>query len=400
MKLAVVLSHPVQYYSPWFRWIAARTALRLRVFYLWDAGCRPRHDPGFGHTLVWDTDLLSGYEHEFVPNLSAHPSTNTFSGLRNPDLPARLTAFQPDAVLLFGYNYRTHLALIARRAAGLLRTPLLFRGDSHLLGGAPSRSPAAAAIKRLALRALYSRFAAFLAVGSANRDYFRHYGVPDKKIFDAPHCVNQEHFTVTPARLASAAALRARLGIAPDDRVILFAGKFTAKKRPDLLLAAFLQTAPAAGAHLILAGDGPLADTLRQHANDDPRVHFLPFANQSEMPAIYLAGDVFALPSQGRHETWGLAVNESMHLARPALVSDVVGCQRDLVIPGQTGWVFPADHPDALAATLRDILALPASELTRIGAAAQSRAARCSYAAATDGLLAVLASISNSNLKP
>jgi len=33
-RLAIVLSHPVQYYSPWFRWLRNNTALEFKVFYL------------------------------------------------------------------------------------------------------------------------------------------------------------------------------------------------------------------------------------------------------------------------------------------------------------------------------------------------------------------------------
>jgi glycosyltransferase involved in cell wall biosynthesis len=49
------------------------------------------------------------------------------------------------------------------------------------------------------------------------------------------------------------------------------------------------------------------------------------------MPARYLLADLFVLASRGLYETWGLAVNEAMHMGVPALVSDRVGCQRDLV---------------------------------------------------------------------
>ncbi|HEY9250900.1 MAG TPA: hypothetical protein VIO38_17285, partial [Rariglobus sp.] len=68
-RLAVVVSHPIQYYSPWFRWMSAH-GWTLRVFYLWDFGVAGREDPEFGRTVVWDVDLLSGHEHEFVPNIA------------------------------------------------------------------------------------------------------------------------------------------------------------------------------------------------------------------------------------------------------------------------------------------------------------------------------------------
>ena len=378
-RLAVIVTHPIQYYTPWYRQIAATGAVDLRVFFLSDHGVRPALDRQFGQSFAWDTDLLSGFAHEFVPNTADRPDVTRFAGLRNPSLRPRLRAFAPDSILLFGYNYRPHLSIILQRPA-----PLLFRGDSHLLG-APRPSPA----KRLALRLLYSRFAAFLPVGAANEDYFTFYGVPRGKLFRAPHSVDDTHFQSTPDRLAAAAALRAQLGIPEGAPVVLFAGKLIAKKRPELLLAAF-RDAACPDAHLVFSGDGELEPALRQAAADLPQVHFLPFANQQAMPTRYLCGDVLALPSEGRFETWGLAVNEAMHLGRPALISDHVGCHRDLIEPDVTGWVFPAGDRAALAATLRHVLTLPRVELVARGAAARARIAGFTYAAATAGLLSAL----------
>lgn len=379
-RLAVVVSHPIQYYAPWFRRLASEPGLDPRVFHLSDHGVAARPDAQFGTVFAWDTDLLAGYAHEFVPNLARRPDVTRFGGLRNPGLRAALRRFRPDAILLFGYAYRPHLGLILRPPA-----PVIFRGDSHLLGAPPPRG-----VKRLVLRRLYARCAAFLPTGRANTAYFRHYGVPAAKLFPAPHAVDAGHFAATPERLAQAAAERASLGIPAGARVVLFAGKLTAKKRPDLLLAAFVRAA-VADAHLVFAGDGESLAALRAAARDRDRVHFLPFANQSAMPARYLVGDVFVLPSEGRHETWGLAVNEAMHLARPCIVSDHVGCHADLVAPGENGWVFPAGDEAALAAALRAALTLPAARLAACGRAAAARAADFSYAAATAGLRAALA---------
>lgn len=384
-RLAVVVSHPIQYYAPWFQHLASVPGLELKVFYLSDHGVTARRDQQFGDSFAWDTDLLSGYPHVFIPNQATRPDVTRFSGLHNPGLRPALAAFAPDALLLFGYAYRTHVSLLLRPPA-----PVLFRGDSHLLGAPPP-----SATKRLLLRLLYRRCSAFLPVGRANSAYFLHFGVPPARLFPAPHAVNQSHFTVTPERLASAAAQRASLGIPPDAPVVLFAGKLIPKKRPDLLLAAFLEAA-VPGAHLVLSGDGELLPALRDAAQGHPCVHFLPFANQSAMPARYLVGDLFALPSQGRHETWGLAVNEAMHLGRPCLVSDHVGCHLDLITPAsprQTGWVFPANDQTALAAALRSALALGRPALATLGENARNHAAAWSYENATAGLLSALQSL-------
>ncbi len=386
-RLAIVLSHPVQYYSPWFRWLREHTPLEFRVFYLWEFGVTAQRDPQFGATFQWDVDLLAGYESEFVPNVARDPGTHHFGGLDNPGLTARLAAWRPDAVLLFGYNWRSHQRAIwwACRQG----VPLLFRGDSHLLGRA--RLPL---LRRLLLRFLYRQFAAFACVGAANRDYFRALGVPEPKLFFAPHSVDAAHFNPADAATRAAAEqLRGELGLA-GKRVALYAGKFSAAKQPVALLEAFLAVATPEDA-LVFVGDGAEKERLTALAATRPDrcVRFLPFANQSEMPARYLLADLFVLPSRGHYETWGLAVNEAMHLGVPCLVSDLVGCQRDLVQPGETGWVFAAEDPAALAAALRTALRSPSEEMLRLGRNALATASRYTYQQTTDGLLAALASL-------
>lgn len=386
-RLAIVLSHPVQYYSPWFRWLRAHTALEFRVFYLWEFGVTARRDPQFGTTFQWDVDLLAGYDSEFVPNVSPDPGTHHFNGLDNPTLTARLAAWKPGAVLLFGYNWRAHQqALWWARRRGI---PLLFRGDSHLL-----RRASLTFLRRLPLQLLYRQFAAITYVGAANRDYFATLGVPAHRLFFAPHSVNAEHFNPEdPATRAEAGRLRRELGLT-DKRVVLFAGKFSEAKQPVELLAAFLSVATGRDA-LVFVGDGAEKSKLTALAATRPDVHvrFLPFANQSEMPARYRLADIFVLPSKGHYETWGLAVNEAMHLGVPCVVSDVVGCQRDLVTPAETGWVFPAEDPAALAATLTSALRAPAEELRELGDQARARVAGYTYRQTSDGLLTALASL-------
>ena len=385
MRLAIVLSHPTQYYSPWFRWLRTQTALTLRVFYLWEFGVQARRDPRFGATFAWDVDLLSGYESEFVPNVSRRPGTEHFWGLRNPSLAARLAVWRPDALLLFGYAYASHLRTILwARQHGV---PLVFRGDSHFLG-----RPAPAGHRTWLLRLLFRQFAAMTYVGQANRAYFEKLGVPSKKLFFAPHAVNHELFDAhRPEPRAAAVGLRQSLGLSPETRVVLYAGKFHPEKQPLALLDSFLALHPP-GAALVFVGDGEERERLKERAREAPpgTVHFLPFANQSEMPARYLLADIFALPSRGLYETWGLAVNEAMHMGVPCLVSDRVGCQQDLVSDGQTGWVFRAGDRMHLQAKLAEALA---ADLAPFKPQVAARIAGYRYETATSGLLAALQSL-------
>lgn len=395
-RLAVVLSHPTQYYSPWFRWLAAHAPVSLRVFFLWDFGVTAKRDPRFQQVVTWDVDLLSGYESEFVPNESATPGPENFRGFNNPELLPRLEQWRPDAVLLFGYRYLSHLRVI--RWATPRRIPLIFRGDSHRLGrGKPGL------LRATPLRWLFRQFAAVTYVGAANRDYFRTLGVPEDRLFFAPHAVDNTLFDPSrPEHRDAAAALRSRLGIGPGTRVVLFAGKFVPAKQPCELLEAFLEVRPT-GTALLFVGDGPAKPALQAlapGAGDSsvvrgpssvvrgPSIHFLPFANQSEMPARYAAADVFTLPSRGHYETWGLAVNEAMHMGLPCLVSDRVGCQRDLVTDGETGWVFRSDDPADLRAKLA---AASTADLQPFRTRVADRISGYTYREASAGLIRALA---------
>jgi glycosyltransferase involved in cell wall biosynthesis len=391
----VVLSHPTQYYCPWFRWLRTHTTLEFRVFYLWDFGVTTRHDPQFGLPFAWDVDLLAGYDSEFVPNRAARPGTERFWGMRNPALPGRLAAWRPDVILLFGYHYATHLRTIAwGRWHGV---PLVFRGDSHLLG-----QPRPSVLKRLALRMLYSQFTAVTYVGAANRAYFETFGVPADRLHFAPHAVNHEHFDPhLSSHQEAARRLRADLGLAPGRRVVLFAGKLLPRKQPRALLEAFL-SAPPPDTVLLFVGDGEEKTALQARAaqTQDADVRFLPFANQSEMPARYLLADLLVLPSQGNSETWGLAVNEAMHMGIPCLVSDVVGCQRDLVTDGDTGWVFRTGDPTHLRLKLNEALEALSRDAAGWRARVAARIAGYTYAQSTEGLLRAVAATRHPGSNP
>jgi glycosyltransferase involved in cell wall biosynthesis len=384
-RLAIVLSHPTQYYSPWFRWMTAHHAVDLRVFYLWQFGVQATLDQQFKTTFKWDVDLLTGYAHEFVENVASAPGTHHFWGLRNPSLTARLSTWAPDVILLFGYKTAAQLNVI--RWARMHRIPLIFRGDSHLLG---RNRPAWHA--RLALRILYAQFDAITSVGAANREYFKDLGVPDAKLFFAPHAVNDTLFDPTSADThKAAAALRKSMGLSAGTKVVLFAGKFVGAKQPRQLLEAFMAVRPPDAA-LVFVGDGEEKESLHAIARSASpgTVFFLPFANQSEMPSRYLMADIFSLPSRGHYETWGLAVNEAMHMGVPPLVSDRVGCQQDLVTDGETGWVFAAEDYLDLKEKLRIALA---ADLTPVKRRVAERIKGYTYQQATAGLLAAIRSI-------
>ncbi|MFM6175517.1 MAG: glycosyltransferase family 4 protein, partial [Sphaerospermopsis kisseleviana] len=174
-----------------------------------------------------------------------------------------------------------------------------------------------------------------------------------------PHTIEVGRFAEPNEELeAKALAWRRELGIPDDNFVFLYAAKLEPRKRPDRLLESFAK-ADIPNTTLLFVGSGALETELRSQVaggewlvkgngvfeRGTQRVVFVPFQNQSAMPLVYRFGDVLVLPS-GYGETWGLAVNEAQACGRPALVSDCVGCARDIIREGENGAVFRTDDWD------------------------------------------------------
>lgn len=368
MRLAVVVSHPIQYYVPLYRRLASRSDLHLKVFFTWHAATTPTADRGFGHAFTWDIALTEGYDWECLPNVAADPGTHHFMGLRNPELVSRVAAWRPDAVHLTGYAWYSHL--LALRAFHRCRVPVLFRGDSHLLDTADGPRWW---LKKALLFRLFSWPAAFLYVGTANRAYYEAFGVEPARLFACPHSIDVDRFADAAEAEGQARQWRAELGIPEQSKVILFAGKFQPKKQPVALMQAVRQLRRP-GLVLVMVGDGELGDQIRHIAMQDPeRFRILPFQNQSRMPAVYRIADLFVLPS-AFGETWGLAVNEALACGRPVLVSSRVGCAAD-VVDRSCGRVFAVDDWSEFSNVLDELLRDPARlHAMRSAAAERARA--------------------------
>src|ERR1700730_16404303 len=165
MRLAVIASHPIQYYAPLFRVLAHR--IDLTVFFAHRASPSDQAKAGFGVAFDWDIDLLSGYAHHFLTNVSKQPGVNHFAGCDTPEIGARLREGHFDALLVQGWNLKTFIqAVFAAKCQGM---PVLARGDSHL---GTSRSALKRAAKATAYPALLRLFDAALYVGQRSRDYW------------------------------------------------------------------------------------------------------------------------------------------------------------------------------------------------------------------------------------
>ena len=376
VRLGVLATHPIQYFAPLFRHLAADPRIDLDVYY----AHRPtpaEQGTGFGIAFEWDVDLTSGYRHRFLANRAAAPSLVAFSGCDTPEIAEIIRRERFDAFLVLGWNMKSYWqAQLACWRAGI---PVLVRGDSQL---APT-PPMKAAAKRLAYPLFMRRYAACLATGVRSAEYFRHYGA--RRVVRSPHFVDNAAFAArADAARPEREALRARFGAARDETLVLYAGKFVPKKRPGDVLRALASL--RSGVRALFVGDGELRQAIEREAADR-RVpaHFAGFLNQTEIARAYAAADVLVLPSD-HGETWGLVVNEAMASGLPAIVSDAVGCGPDLVVPGETGFTFPLGDTESLAERITRVMRPGAP--ARLGAGARAHVQGYSMEAAATGIVA------------
>jgi glycosyltransferase involved in cell wall biosynthesis len=395
VRLAYLVSHPIQYQAPLLARIAREPGIDLTVFFTSSHSLRPFKDPGFGVEFTWDTPLLDGYRSQFLPHFGSAPEdVSVFSPISRG---IRRALTHPDGSPAFDalwvHGYATINSLQAIFHANTLGIPVLLRAEMWL--GDRPRFPFKLAIKHLCLKLLRTGITATLPVGSVNAAYWRHYFGDDFPQFLMPYTVDNKFF----ARRALAAApqlpaLRAELNLEPNRPVILFASKLQSRKHADDLVQAyayFLENRPAAAApYLLIVGDGEERSRLEAHVRQLSLtgVRFLGFRNQSELPRFFELADVFVLPS--RHEPWGLIVNEAMASGCPVIVSTEVGAHADLVTHGVEGCVFPAGNIAALTEALRTVFASPESP-RRMGESARRRIAHWTFEHDIRGLRQALA---------
>ena len=363
-RLAVIETHPIQYHAPVYQVLQRDFGIPVTVIYGSDFSVTGYRDREFGASFAWDSDLLAGYTPVFLSRV-AEGGARSDAEVTTRGLREALRDAAPNAVMLVGYSPRFHQqAFLTAWRAGY---PILFRGETN--DEARERGLLKDWARERALRWLYQHCERLLYVGQRSHRHFKRLGCPEDKLVYSPYCVDTTPFQFDEAaRERLRGPTRAALKIGADKKVIIFSGKLSARKGPDLLLKA-IKRMPA-GAHgqivLLFLGSGDMQRELQALAQQPPAVttHFLGFQNLKQLSQYYHAADVLALPSL-QSETWGLVVNDGLHHGLPCVVSEAVGSGPDLIESGATGAVFPTGSVEALATAIGEVLAFSERKDTR-----------------------------------
>lgn len=257
-----------------------------------------------------------------------------------------------DADVILLMNHWTALNVLGFRASRRERRPYAISpcGALPLFGRSRMLKRA---YNALVGRRLVAGAAGYIAITRDEIEQFVPYGVERAAVTVIPNGI------AAPPDPPDDRAFRARHGLGRS-RIVLFLGRLTAIKGPDLLLAAFAGCAAKfPDWRLVMAGaDGGDLAALRRAAEDrgiSSRVHFTGFLDEQAKPQALAAADLVAIPS--RSEAMSIVVLEAAAAGRAVLVTDRCGVPE--VAEACAGWIVPATVA-GLAGGLDGALANPA----------------------------------------
>lgn len=259
-----------------------------------------------------------------------------------PKLVSLLRMVRPDAVLstITGANLLTVLACM--RAHGSSRVVL--REASSLVN-------ARSVLKRQAMRWLYRRASAVVAVSTGVADDLRHLGVPDRQI-------RVVHNPVDRQRLRRLADTGPALPEATGTPYLIALGRLTEAKDYPTLLRAYACSKLRGTHRLVIVGDGGLRDSLREVARELGIADRVVLVGDVDNPFHVLAGAALLVLSS-RWEGYPNVLLEALALGVPVVATDCPHGPREILDDGRYGRLAPVGDAAVLARAMDAELAKP-----------------------------------------
>jgi alpha-1,6-mannosyltransferase len=172
--------------------------------------------------------------------------------------------------------------------------------------------------------------------------------------------------------------LRAKLGLAANQPLLIYVGRLDGEKKPDVVVDAFRRLPKALGARLALLGEGPLRPEIQ--ALGDERIVMPGYVkNRAELARWLASADIYV--SAMADETFGVSIIEAQASALP-----VVGVRAGAMIDRVThamGRLGPIGDSAAMAANILDVWN---SDVAAMGEAARAHALQFSWVSSMEAL--------------
>ena len=172
-------------------------------------------------------------------------------------------------------------------------------------------------------------------------DTMKEFGVPGDKISVIPIGIDPNKFAgINPERDQT----RAKYGVLPDEKLVLFIGRLTNQKGCEYLIRAISYVAKYHNVKLVIIGDGYQRgelETIAANSGVSSRIKFGGFISDMELSKLLLSADVMSIPSV--YEPFGVVALEAMAAGVPVVASNVDGLA-EIVKHEENGLlVFPRD---------------------------------------------------------
>lgn len=269
-------------------------------------------------------------------NITGEIANSTWRIPYQPGLLKKIKELQPDVVLGDGFFQWTWPAMLHRLTSG---TPLVvcYERTHHTERNAQWY--------RTLFRKVMIRFIGAMSVnGRLSREYVQSLGIPPDKITTGHMVADTDSLAQQVGKLGSAEseALKTALGIPAGSTVFLSVCQLIKRKGLDYLLRGWqrFQGSGTTNSVLLIVGDGPEQDALRQFCRDQTveGVIFAGAVDYDEIYRYFALANVFVISTL--EDNWSLVVPEAMACGKPVLCSQYNGCWPELIQEGKNGWVF------------------------------------------------------------
>jgi glycosyltransferase involved in cell wall biosynthesis len=188
------------------------------------------------------------------------------------------------------------------------------------------------------------------------------------------------------------------------DGYVLFLSRLTHAKGVDDLITGFTASPACKELRLVIAGNGPEAQYLREFAAATPvadRTSFLGDVGDNEKPHLMAGCSAFVLPSKPRPEfveTFGIALVEKMLAGGGPVITTNTGGIGEAV--GDTAMIVPVSSPHSIADALDLAVTMPSNEQTEMAERARAHGLQFDRTHVFDRLLERLTEVTKRGLRP
>jgi glycosyltransferase involved in cell wall biosynthesis len=351
IRIAIVVSHPIQHFCPQYVSFAEQENVELEVFFASTLGHKSYKDAAFKIDIAWDNLNLDKFPHDF---LNGDQLILPNKHIDAPSLNGKLEEFSPDLVITYGYYQR--LQRRAHKWANKNNVPLAYISDSELK---QKRNLLKELIKYPFLYRYFSTIQYFLSVGDSNELYYKKYGVGSNRILRMHFPIDLKYYQAAFANKGKLRnEIRTEYKITENDIVLSVVGKLDPTKNHAHLIEALLEMEKRnLSMSLFIIGSGTMEDDLKRKTAQLSKctIHFTGFVPVGKLPAFYAATDIYVHPSfADRHP---IAVSEAIFMGCPVIISDTCGSHGpdDDVQDGKNGYVYEFGNIDQLAEKIIDL---------------------------------------------